>query len=519
MRLRKQVLWTMAALTTLTAAAKGQTDPPSRLVPIEVTIPTTPTGDPPPGSVSIKVDLPTPTSVPLCGSHQNDDSFKKFLEQGTPTGITPTVTTPESRTPLTHDGAVGRVYALVIIDEGSGLPGLESNREGIETILRSVVRMGNPQDGPQGAGLAENDDPDAVDPSQMVIIPKVVPTLSPEMVLEWVRELPISQNDTVFVFISCHGATDPDRGHFLALSDGELSRQELKKVMANPGQSGISPRLAVLLTDCCSSVGRLRSAPSYTGRGAGTKIVRDLLYRHSGFVDITAATFDASRGIAEYGWFVGRSGGTNQSEPVGGIFTFALVRTLLTSSLQELDRNRNGAAEWSEVYPRVVRETNNSFLRLQEQGRRSKAVTEQQQENRQKLLNQEGQHPQQFGLGRWSAGMVRRPDHPRYLLEAMLADGSYVERRRGNPSCRVNGVLLGDVTVGGAGDLAGLRPGYLILAVNDARVECRAALVQRLNDSDGNVRLTVRKMNGKIVYPCVQLKEVTDVEFGSTPGN
>ena len=87
-------------------------------------------------------------------------------------------------------------------------------------------------------------------------------------------------------------------------------------------------RGVILLTDCCSSVAAFQVAAaaiappfSTKGRTDQERILHDLFFRHTGTVDVTAATFNPATGVGEFAFYEG----------TGGIFTESLYYLLALS--------------------------------------------------------------------------------------------------------------------------------------------------------------------------------------------
>ena len=118
-------------------------------------------------------------------------------------------------------------------------------------------------------------------------------------ILSYFRGLKVGRDDALFFYYAGHGATDPQKGHFLALQDlaaKPLLRADLRRAMQEH-QTG----LVVIMTDCCSTrfCCSARSAGSSRTREPPRSIdpvLRCLLYQSRGVVDITAASGNASFG-------------------------------------------------------------------------------------------------------------------------------------------------------------------------------------------------------------------------------
>lgn len=212
-------------------------------------------------------------------------------------------------------GESARVRALVIIDTNSQLNGLEADKDRITTLLKYV-------------GAARLD---------MTIFEG--PRANPDDVVRHIRSWGNASNDTIFVYYSGHGATDPTRGHALTFTQGgPLYRSRLREEMAR-----LNPRLSILLSDCCSNVVELPPAVG-APQADPTATVRSLLLRTRGVVDINGSTFNAAAGIEESAWCL----------QDGGFFTKAIFDAIYLPEFQELDRNRDGLVQWAECLPLIA---------------------------------------------------------------------------------------------------------------------------------------------------------------------
>lgn len=133
-------------------------------------------------------------------------------------------------------------------------------------------------------------------------------------ILWTINKLPITPNDTLFVYYQGHGGysakkqhweNDTSAGHFFQLEGNDLFRSALVRLMLAK-----NARMTILISDCCN----VRSAfeTDYKSRRqtamyniTGWTKLESLLFCHAGFIDVTSA----SRGnmswcTQEYGsWF------------------------------------------------------------------------------------------------------------------------------------------------------------------------------------------------------------------------
>ena len=168
----------------------------------------------------------------------------------------------------------------------------------------------------------------------------------PKGILAAIQKLDVKRNDALVVYYAGHGAWY-DGGHYLRMNQGKiLLRKDLQSAMRKR-----APRLAILLTDCCST---------YVGGKAFVRKMiydpttfRDLFFRHRGFVDVTAA----SKGQVAVG-----------DRIQGGYFTSALAATISTTPREKLDANGDKIVAWDEVMPLARQATVKTFADGQPRG-------------------------------------------------------------------------------------------------------------------------------------------------------
>jgi hypothetical protein len=219
-----------------------------------------------------------------------------------------------------------KVHALLVVDTRSGLgESVKVDGERIDRLLSNNL----PKDRAEIRILTGKD-------------------VNADAILTYYRDLKVGRDDALFFYYAGHGATDPEKGHFLALQDlhaKPLLRGDLLRAMQSH-----QPGLVVLMTDCCSNRYKLpgKTRRVYADEGTARAIqpvLRCLLYQSRGTVDITA-----SSGNASYG-----------DDHDGGIFTRTfdkLVRDGLTPS----DADGDGFVSWPEFFSRVQAETEGVFV-------------------------------------------------------------------------------------------------------------------------------------------------------------
>jgi len=169
---------------------------------------------------------------------------------------------------------------------------------------------------------------------------------TPENILNYYRKLSTRPTDSLLFYYAGHGAWDT-KGHYLVLQgDGRIRRTDILEAMRRH-----KAQLNVLLTDCCST---------YTGHAAFAKqlvadptLFRDLLFRHRGTVDITAAR----KGQVAVG-----------NKLKGGYFTTGLADLFLFTNKADIDKNRDGIATWSEAANVLQQQTQEAFERMRPRG-------------------------------------------------------------------------------------------------------------------------------------------------------
>ena len=262
----------------------------------------------------------------------------------------------------------------------------------------------------------------------------------------------VRANDVLIFYYAGHGATDPRIGHFFQTSGGDLPRSAPCAAILRR-----QPRLAVMLTDCCSSAARFRPPKTAPAPGAAapaappgmSKLMRCLFFEHRGLVDITGATYDARTGKGEFGWY----------GPQGGVFTTALTDALLFTPFEEIDASRDGFVTWTE-FDRAVRKIELQTFRRYKQDRLREAATSPEDDKKtvKLLLDQPGQTPQAFSLGVAEGGSPAGE----YLAGNL---GVYYELK---PYQATSGARVTRPSVPGSPAASiGLEPGDMIVSLDD----------------------------------------------------
>jgi hypothetical protein len=291
---------------------------------------------------------------------------------------------------------------------------------------------------------------------------------TPDRVLDFFKRLAIGSDEAMLCYYSGHGATDPDRGHFLAMKAGFLSRTRLREAMDRK-QAGLS----VLLTDCCSNKVKLPPQQMQVMQQQLEKPMRDLFLRGRGVVDITAATNSPSWG----------------DNIQGGVFTRSLWSAVMNTNWGRLDADRDGFVSWQEFFPRLRSETEATFKYFAREARRSGNP-----------IDQATQTPQAFVIKTTVVPVVEPHTGPgpnpgpspvrpaTYSLGAALASNGG------------KGVRITAVSSGSAAARYRLSVNDLILSVNGKSVRTPEDLKASLDASGGRVRLVIRDYRSKQTY-------------------
>lgn len=175
--------------------------------------------------------------------------------------------------------------------------------------------------------------------------------VTPKNILNHFKNLRTDSTECLCFYYAGHGAYDPDRGQFLRFGPdgkgGTLTLAELKRTMELKRAGKV-----VLLTDCCSNLVKIaenrrrRFLEPYRPAKEIHPVVRSLFFRPGGTVVITAAAV----GTSSWG-----------DEQDGGIFTRAFYKTV-AQPLEKLDDNHDGLVSWKEFYPKLARETEQTFI-------------------------------------------------------------------------------------------------------------------------------------------------------------
>jgi hypothetical protein len=152
--------------------------------------------------------------------------------------------------------------------------------------------------------------------------------------------------EALLFYYTGHGCVEKNQGQMLMMKHGPLPRADVRAAMLKH-----NPKLAVILTDCCSngyssdqpmpSEGALPAAKPVRRPASPGSVLRDLLFRHEGLVVVSAAS------VGQFSFGSSRKGGN---------FTIALTN-LLAAPPARFDKNKDGLVEWREFFPALRQET------------------------------------------------------------------------------------------------------------------------------------------------------------------
>jgi hypothetical protein len=219
-----------------------------------------------------------------------------------------------------------RVHVLLVIDSND--PEIGTSVETDLGRIRKLVEWGLPEPRRSVVVLQGND-------------------VTPQRILAHYEKLEVRPTETVFFYYAGHGAWYTG-GHYLRMQQGKglLERKDLLAAIAAK-----KPRLAVVLTDCCSTY--VGATMFVTQLSPDPSVFRDLFFRHRGVVDVTAA----QKGQVAVG-----------DEARGGAFTAALWDVLTEMPRATLDANEDGVVSWAEMMHEVSKATQGNFSATQPRG-------------------------------------------------------------------------------------------------------------------------------------------------------
>lgn len=153
-----------------------------------------------------------------------------------------------------------------------------------------------------------------------------------------------TSESSLFFYYCGHGAFDKKKGHYLYTSGGDITRTEIRNILNNTGARSI-----VMVTDCCSSYGDFE--PPARRVPAKWKVFNKLFFKHTGIVDMTAAT------EGEFGW-------VNMVE--GGFFTRSFCKYFCEPPSGIRSDGEDGEVTWDDFFGRVKEETMATFRKARD---------------------------------------------------------------------------------------------------------------------------------------------------------
>lgn len=189
-------------------------------------------------------------------------------------------------------------------------------------------------------------------------------------ILRWVQNIDVTAEDVVFIYYAGHGGMQRGQKTFLATEGQWIFRSELVKAIESVNEH----RLAILITDCCSSLVQSDLEPmlqsSRTMTRLTERILRNLFLEHEGFLHVTAAT------EGQFGW---------SNTATGGWFTRNLIQSLDSNP----DKNQDSFLTWEEVFLKAQEATEKTF---------SQTTFTREQTNRMRQLGITSQTPKAYSL-------------------------------------------------------------------------------------------------------------------------
>jgi hypothetical protein len=240
--------------------------------------------------------------------------------------------------------------------------------------------------------------------------------------------------------------------------------------------AALRPRLGVLLTECCSILDVL--PPSKMGKAPipgeapddRLRIARSLLLRTRGVVDINSSSFEPRDGLNE----------ASILSDSGGLFTSAILDSVVNAIFAKLDENHDGLLTWGEFLPLVQ-----AHVKLRYRSVRIGIIeaatlppssgTHVAKDMAERLLKQPNQTPQAFALdGPTYTILTGPPFEPGAQFSARkLADPSFSGEVVG---ARVDAITNADAPFGKA-----LQVGDVVTALNGRNFPTPALMLEQLD--------------------------------------
>lgn len=265
--------------------------------------------------------------------------------------------------------------------------------------------------------------------------------ISPGGILNFIRRLDANRlrNQTLLFYYAGHGGTDAKAGHFMRTPGGDLIRSHLLAEIRAKG-----PRLAVVLTDCCSTQTKVTAYATPTAPPLDRRAVENLLFQHVGVVDVNASSSWPEQGVYQAAFY---------HPSTGGLFTDAFTWIFASGEPGQHDVNQDQFLEWRKALEGITEHVKNSFESFRSQVRHGALLVRANANDVRRLMSQASQDPQVFGPlavrsdrlhgpagGTPPPGAARRPRFGIYTQDQVDRGGPSVAVtaiERGSPAMRV----------------------------------------------------------------------------------
>ena len=263
-------------------------------------------------------------------------------------------------------------------------------------------------------------------------------------IIRTVKNAKIKPEDSVLFYYSGHGAFDRNtQDHYLTLNHSDpLARTAVRNAILAQ-----SPKLAVLMTDCCAGVVSLPMAPDAgMGMGAGGEakaieypVLRELFFNTQGLVDITSS----------------RPGQVSLGLGDGGLFTNAVLNTI--------EANTHVTMNWYDLFTksRALASAEYEFADGDYRSRHSKGMADKQSTQTAWTFEK------MYGVN---------PNNQRLGLFMDLNQAGVITQ----------------VTQGSVAQVAGLEAGDRILSVNGNSFETTAEAIKMVGNSKREMQVVVQ---------------------------
>jgi hypothetical protein len=365
-----------------------------------------------------------------------------------------------------------RLFALLVIDTDSNLGNsVLEDRNNVRRVLQE--------------GFATR-------PHRLVLDVLEGPKVTRERVLAYYRDLKgqVRPDDTLLCYYSGHGATLADQGgqclamtHDLNTTRVFLARKDLRLAMES-----LSPRLTVILTDCCSKVlGGVRGKAITPPPPAKWPAMDFLFFQHRGVTDINACQEDA------LAWSYTDDKGVSK----GGAFTLALVPLLCKKKedFKPVFGNEDGFLTWAQFAKRLRVDTDELYQPVRTSVLSRAATTRDERMELAEANRQKVQEPQLVALAEPA---------PRPITDKTWLFG--VEHTRASQGNKPVVVVLKVYPNTPAAE-AGVKDGDVIRAVDGQPITTTEDLDRALENSEGVVTVDLLRA-GRTERATVHLRPV-----------